>query len=145
MSNYAKITDFAIKDSLATGNPAKAVRGEEHDAEYNAIATAISSKADTNSPSFVGPVSFQSANCSGTITAVTFSGALSGNASTATSANSASTAGTATNATNLQTTNWRVFESGGYLYFQYAGVTKARLDPTGYFNANGDVIAFSGV
>jgi hypothetical protein len=54
MSNYTKATNFASKDSLSTGNPAKVIKGTEIDAEYTAIASAISSKADSNSPTLTG-------------------------------------------------------------------------------------------
>ena len=54
MSNYTKATNFASKDSLSTGNPAKVIKGTEIDAEYTAIASAISSKSDSNSPTFTG-------------------------------------------------------------------------------------------
>ena len=54
MSNYTKSTNFATKDTLETGNPSKIIKGTEHDTEYNAIASAISSKADTASPTFTG-------------------------------------------------------------------------------------------
>lgn len=54
MSNYNKSTNFAVKDSLTTGNPAKAVKGTEIDDEFNAISSAISSKADTASPALTG-------------------------------------------------------------------------------------------
>jgi hypothetical protein len=54
MSNYVKATNFAVKDGLSTGNPAKIIKGTEIDTEYNAIASAISSKADLNSPTFTG-------------------------------------------------------------------------------------------
>jgi hypothetical protein len=54
MSNYTKATNFASKDALSTGNPAKVIKGSEIDAEYTAIASAISSKADSNSPTFTG-------------------------------------------------------------------------------------------
>ena len=54
MSNYVKATNFAVKDTLSTGNPSKIIKGTEIDTEYNAIASAISSKADTNSPTFTG-------------------------------------------------------------------------------------------
>lgn len=47
MSNYTKSTNFTAKDALATGNPSKVILGSEHDAEYDAIATAIASKHDT--------------------------------------------------------------------------------------------------
>jgi hypothetical protein len=54
MASYVKSTDFASKDALLTGNPAKIIKGTEIDTEYNNIATAISTKADTNSPTFTG-------------------------------------------------------------------------------------------
>lgn len=54
MSSYVKSTNFAIKDSLVTTDPAKVIKGTEIDNEYNAIANAISSKADTNSPALTG-------------------------------------------------------------------------------------------
>lgn len=54
MANYTKATDFAAKDALTTGDPAKIVKGNEIDAEFNAIATAINSKANTNSPTLTG-------------------------------------------------------------------------------------------
>ena len=54
MSSYTKSTDFASKDALLTGNPLKVVKGTEIDDEYNAIQTAINSKADTNSPALTG-------------------------------------------------------------------------------------------
>ena len=54
MSNYTKITDFASKDSLATGNPLKLIKGTEINDEYNAIQTAIGTKADLASPAFTG-------------------------------------------------------------------------------------------
>jgi hypothetical protein len=54
MSNYVKSTNFYTKDALLTGNPAKIIKGAEIDAEYNAIATAVASKADTTSPTFTG-------------------------------------------------------------------------------------------
>jgi microcystin-dependent protein len=54
MSNYTKGTDFAAKDALSTGNPSKIVKGVEIDDELVAISGAISSKADTASPTFTG-------------------------------------------------------------------------------------------
>jgi hypothetical protein len=39
---------------LLTGNPSKIIKGAEIDDEYNAIATAVASKADTTSPTFTG-------------------------------------------------------------------------------------------
>lgn len=54
MSNYVKATDFASKDALTTGDPAKKVKGTEINTEFNAIATAVATKADLASPVFTG-------------------------------------------------------------------------------------------
>lgn len=54
MANYIKATNFTAKDALPSGNAGKIIKGTEIDVEYNAIATAITSKADTNSPTFTG-------------------------------------------------------------------------------------------
>ena len=44
--NYTKTTNFASKDSLSHGNPAKVVKGTEINTEFDNIATAIATKAD---------------------------------------------------------------------------------------------------
>lgn len=54
MSNYIKSTDFAVKDGLLTGNPLKIVSGTEINDEYNAIQTAVGTKANTLSPTLTG-------------------------------------------------------------------------------------------
>ena len=54
MANYVKATNFATKDTLPTGDANKIVKGTEIDNEFNALAGAISSKADIASPSFTG-------------------------------------------------------------------------------------------
>lgn len=46
MSDYTKSTNFASKDNLSSGNPAKIVKGTEIDTEFNNIATAIATKQD---------------------------------------------------------------------------------------------------
>ena len=54
MSNYSKTTDFAAKDALTTGNANKIVKGTEIDDEFDAIQTAVNSKADTNNSALTG-------------------------------------------------------------------------------------------
>jgi hypothetical protein len=54
VSNYVKNTDYAVKDGLLSGNPNKIIKGTELDEEFNDIATAISTKADLVSPTFIG-------------------------------------------------------------------------------------------
>lgn len=54
MSDYTKATNFAQKDGLSSGDPNKIIKGSEIDAEYNAIAAAIQSKANLDGPTFTG-------------------------------------------------------------------------------------------
>ena len=54
MTDYVKSTNFASKDSLASGNPLKIVKGTEIDTEFNNIATAVATKADLASPVLTG-------------------------------------------------------------------------------------------
>jgi hypothetical protein len=54
MADYNKSTNFTAKDTLPTGNSGKIVKGTELDTEFNAVANAIASKADINSPNLTG-------------------------------------------------------------------------------------------
>jgi hypothetical protein len=54
MSDYVKATNFTAKDGLPSGNAGKIVKGTEIDTEFTAIASAIASKGDINSPTFTG-------------------------------------------------------------------------------------------
>lgn len=76
MANYTKTTNFTSKDSLSSGNPLKIIRGSEHDTEYNNIATAIQTKADTASPALTGTATAVNLTVSGTLTSS--SAAISG-------------------------------------------------------------------
>ena len=62
MSTYTKLTDFAAKDTLPSGNAGKLVKGTEIDDEFNAISTAVASKANTASPTFTGTVTITTLN-----------------------------------------------------------------------------------
>ena len=55
MSNYTKSTNFTSKDSLSVGNPLKIVKGSEIDTEFNNIATAVATKADSTSATLTSP------------------------------------------------------------------------------------------
>lgn len=46
MTDYVKSTNFASKDSLASGNPLKIVKGLEIDIEFNNIASSIATKSN---------------------------------------------------------------------------------------------------
>lgn len=54
MSDYNKSTNFTSKDTLPTGNSGKIVKGTELDIEFTNIASAIASKANSDSPTFTG-------------------------------------------------------------------------------------------
>ena len=69
MSNYTKSTNFATKDSLTSGNPAKIIKGTEINTEYDNIASAISSKADANNSALTGNGTAVNLTVSGTFTA----------------------------------------------------------------------------
>jgi hypothetical protein len=83
MSNYTKATNFATKDTLPTGDSGKIVKGTEIDSEFNAIASAISSKADTSSPTFTGtpaaPTATAGSNTTQVATTAFVTGAVSDN------------------------------------------------------------------
>tara|TARA_R110000803_G_scaffold1228_5_gene4010 strand:+ start:2839 stop:5031 length:2193 start_codon:yes stop_codon:yes gene_type:complete len=56
MTDYTKTTNFTAKDSLPSGNANKKINGALFDTEYDALATAVSSKANTASPTLTGTV-----------------------------------------------------------------------------------------
>ncbi len=74
MSNYTKTTNFTAKDTLPTGNPAKIIKGSDFDTEFDALVTAVASKANSDSPTFTGTVTIPILNVSGTLTAGTITG-----------------------------------------------------------------------
>lgn len=74
MSNYTKLTNFAAKDALVSGNPAKVVKGSEVGAEFDAIAVAIATKSNSASPAFTGTTTMSNLTVSGTFTVGTIDG-----------------------------------------------------------------------
>lgn len=66
MTDYTKTTDFGVKDGLSTGNAAKLVKGSEFDTEFDAIETAVATKADKASPTFTGTVTGANVTVNGT-------------------------------------------------------------------------------
>ena len=72
MSNYTPTTTFSAKDSLASGNTAKIIRGTEFSVEFDNIQTAILSKADLAGPTFSGTVTIP------TLAVTTITGTISG-------------------------------------------------------------------
>lgn len=68
MTDYTKTTNFAAKDSLVSGNPAKVVKGTEVNDEFDNIATAVATKANLAGPTFTGTTTAANLTVSGTFT-----------------------------------------------------------------------------
>ena len=151
MSNYSKLTNFASKDSLASGNPLKVIKGTEIDDEFESIETSIGTKADSASPTFTGTPAAPTA------TAGTNSTQIATTAFVATSfapLASPTFTGTATiptatittgNITTVDFGDWTVTESSGVLYFAHSGTNKMKLDSSGNLTVVGDVTAYGTV
>jgi len=75
MSNYSKTTNFGVKNSLISGTADKKLNGAEFDTEFNAIQTAIATKADLISPALTGSATAVNFTVSGT---TTLAGTLAG-------------------------------------------------------------------
>ena len=74
MSNYTPTTDFAAKDDLPSGDSGKIIRGAEFTTEFTNIATAVTSKANTASPTFTGTVVIPDLTFTGTLSTGTITG-----------------------------------------------------------------------
>ena len=74
MSNYTKTTDFAAKDSLPSGDAGKIIQGTEFNTEFDAIAVAVATKANTASPTFTGTVTIPNLTFTGTLSTGTIDG-----------------------------------------------------------------------
>ena len=68
MSDYSKTTNFAAKDSLPSGDPAKIIRGTEFNVEFDNIATASRTKADANDADLTGLTTVENLTVTGTVT-----------------------------------------------------------------------------
>jgi hypothetical protein len=95
MSNYTKLTDFASKDALASGNALKRIRGTEIDDEFDAIATAIATKTDNNAAAITG----------GSISGITDLAVADGGTGASTAANARTNLGAAASGANSDITS----------------------------------------
>ncbi len=68
MTDYTKTTNYAAKDALVSGNPAKVVKGTELNTEFDNIATAVATKANIAGPTFTGTTTAANLTVSGTFT-----------------------------------------------------------------------------
>ncbi len=109
MSDYTKSTNFATKDGLSTGDPAKIVKGTEIDTEFNAIASAISSKADSSDLTDLSGLVVQVVQSVSTSTASTSAGS-----SYVTTGHSASITPTSASSKILVTVTFSMKNSAGY-------------------------------
>lgn len=148
MANYTKLTDFASKDTLPTGSPAKIVKGTEIDDEFQSIENAIASKADTNSPALTGTPTAPTAGTGTNSTQV----ATTAFVQTALGTVDLSTKADLTSATQNVTVNsvimgnWRFEDNGGtVLNIKYNGTNVFKIDSSGNLTVSGNVTAYGSV
>ena len=120
MSNYTQSTNFATKDSLASGDPLKIVKGTEINTEFVNISTAIATKADLASPTFTGtpaaPTASSGTNTTQLATTAFVTAALASSMSALFPVGSIYTAVVSTNpATLLGFGTWTAFGAGRVL------------------------------
>lgn len=151
MANYTKLTDFASKDTLPSGNANKIVKGAEIDDEFVAIENAIQSKSNTDSPTFTGvpiaPTAVAGTNTTQIATTAFVTNGITTSAATKADLNNASQTVTVNtiNAVTVDLGNWTVTESSGVLYFATGGTNKMKLDANGTLTVVGDIIAYGTV
>jgi hypothetical protein len=89
LTDYTKSTNFTSKDTLSTGNPLKIIKGAEFDTEFNAIATAVATKANAAGPTLTGTTTVETLSAT---TVSTSNLTVSGNANIAAAVFEGSTA-----------------------------------------------------
>ena len=125
MSNYSKLTNFTAKDSLPTGDSNKIIKGAEIDAEFVAISSAITSKANNASPVLTGTPLAPTAAADNNSTQI------------------ATTAFVANAVANTSTLSaFSIEEVGTDLIFKFNGTAVAKLSSAGAFSAIDNVTAY---
>ena len=125
MSNYSKLTNFTAKDSLPTGDSNKIIKGTEIDAEFVAISSAITSKANNESQTLTGTPLAPTASAGTNTTQI------------------ATTAFVTTAVDNINTLSaFTLEEVGTELIFKYNGTAVAKLTSAGAFSAIDNVTAY---
>ena len=125
MANYLKATDFAAKDALLSGDPNKIVKGTEINDEFDAIQTAVNSKANSQSPTFTGTPTAPTAASGSNTTQI---------ATTAFVNNAIDNVGTLT--------AFSLVESGTDLLIKYNGTTVAKITSVGALEVADDIAAY---
>ena len=144
MSNYTKLTDFAAKDALATGNANKIVKGTEIDDEFQAIETAIATKANAANATLTGTPTAPTA------TPATSSTQIATTAFVQTVAADAVSSGIDNPSSDIvinsvQMGDWTITVSGTELVFAYQATDVFKLESTGAVTSADDVTAFGTV
>jgi hypothetical protein len=143
MANYLKATDFAAKDALLSGDPNKIVKGTEIDDEFDAIQTAVNSKANIASPAFTGTPTAPTAAFGTSTTQIATTAFVQANISGAYPVGSLYI--NASNATNPATLlgfgTWEAFGTGKVLVGIDAG--DAAFDTAGETGGSKDAIVVS--
>lgn len=152
MANYTKLTDFASKDSLPSGNAAKIVKGVEIDDEFNAIESAINSKAGTESLALTGtntvPTATVGNNTAQIANTAFVTTAIANSVPSTIAAAEAAISDPSTNLVLNSTTlgSWRIEDNGStILNIYYSGVKKFALDSSGNLTVTGNVTAYGTV
>lgn len=141
MSNYTKLTDFASKDSLPTGSPAKIVKGTEIDDELQAIENAIVTKADINSPALTGTPTAPTASLGTNSTQLATTAFV--DAAVAAGTNS-TTANTVVNSVTMG--SWKFEDNGSTVVnISYNGTNLFALDSSGNLTVTGNITAYGTV
>ena len=145
MSNYSKLTDFASKDSLPTGSAAKIVKGTEIDDEFQAIESAISTKANNDSPALTGtPTAPTAATGTNTTQVATTAFVQAAAAAAVSSGINNPDADIVINSVDMG--NW-TFEDDGALVLNisYSGTNIFKLDSSGNLTVTGNITAYGTV
>ena len=173
MTNYVKTTNFLLKDSLPDTDAAKIIRGSEFDMEFNNLVISIASKANLNSPEFIGVPKAPTATVGSNTTQIattafvtTAAGNVKDTLGTMATQNAnavAITGGTITGLSKLETADgtisggtvradnvgvgasWTLHQSGSYLYFRYGSNNVLRLASNGHLVAENNITAFQAV
>lgn len=145
MANYTKLTDFASKDALPTGNAAKIVKGTEIDDELAAIETAIATKANLDSPALTGTPTAPTAGSGTNTTQVATTAFVQTTVDAAVDAGTNSaTADITINSVTMG--DWSIEDNGStILNIAYNGTNIFKLDSSGNLTVTGDVTAYGTV
>ena len=145
MSNYTKLTDFASKDALPTGSPAKIVKGTEIDDEFQAIENAIVTKANLDSPALTGTPTAPTAASGTSTTQVATTAFVQTAASNAVSAGINNPAADIV-INSVEMGDWTIEDNGTtVLNIAYNGTNIFKLDSSGNLTVTGNITAYGTV